>query len=275
MCPEQSDPLRSSETTGKPASNIFEIYGAFKPLLSGFKRLNFFNSPAACQALLRDCISHKDNMLAWFDSESPTLGPEPTPYQNYKSTCANLPATDDVFGSAYQFPSLKSGRIHVAYWTALCLIHRMIYQAKTYAIAHTGYAKMLDPNTDQDYLLSWYYADEACRGIPYALTNTEHIWGAQHVMFPIAQASHIYSDMRWREKFMWCQNAYSAVEGLGFGLAVCLREAALKDWFAAERPTVVSTTTLSLRDGPQKIPISSTGERQGQVLEIIEPFHDV
>ena len=85
MYPEQSDPLRSSETTGKPVSNIFEIYGAFKPLLSGFKRLNFFNSPAACQALLRDCISHKDNILAWFDSESPTLGPEPTPYQNYKS----------------------------------------------------------------------------------------------------------------------------------------------------------------------------------------------
>ncbi|KAK5798024.1 hypothetical protein VI817_004315 [Penicillium citrinum] len=267
-----SEPLKSSETTGKPAKGLFEIYGAFKPLLTGFKRLNIFNTPAACQALLRDCISHKDNIIAWFDSEYPTLGPEPTPYQNYKSTCANLPATDGVFGSAYQFPSLKSARIHVAYWTALCLIHRMIYQAKTYAIAHTGCAKILDPNTDQDYLLSWYYADEACRGIPYSLTNTEQIWGAQHVMFPISQASHIYSDMRWREKFMWCQNAYTAVAALGFGLAICLREAALKDWFAAEKSTVLPATILSMREGPQKLPVSSTGERPAQIMEIMEPL---
>ncbi|CAI7601576.1 unnamed protein product [Penicillium pancosmium] len=265
-----TDPLKSSETAGKPITGPFEIYAAFKPILAGSKQLNTLSSPEYCEKLLRDCISHKDKISAWFNSIKPSLGTEPTSYPNFKSTCAHLPATDEIFGAAYQFPDLKSARLHVLYWTALCLVYPMIYQAKMHTMAHAGRARTMDPNTDQDYMLSWYYADEACRGIPYCLTNTEQIWGAQGVMFSIAQASMIYSNTRWQEKFMWCQNAFTAIEYLGFGLAVCLREAALKHWFLSENTHVIPTTILPLRDGSLKTPVPSTGEGPRSILEIIE-----
>jgi hypothetical protein len=265
----QADPLKSSETA-KPIAGPFEIYAAFKPILAGFKRLNNLSSLEYCEKLLRDCISHKDNISAWFASIKPSLGSEPTPYPNFKSTCAHLPATDAVFGPAYHFPDLKSARLHILYWTALCLVYPMIYQAKMHTMAHAGRPRTMDPNTDQDYMLCWYYADEACRGIPYCLTNTEEIWGAQGVMFSIAQASMVYSNTRWREKFMWCQNAFTAIENLGFGLAVCLREAALKHWFVSEVTHVMATSTLPLRNASPKTPVPSTGEEPGTHLEVLE-----
>lgn len=266
----QSDPLKSSDTAGKPIGGIFEMYGAFKPIIAGFKQLKISNNSESCQKLLRDCISHKDAMISWFATEKSSLGPDPIPYPNFKSSCADLPATDEVFGPAYQFLSLQSARIHVLYWTALCLIYSMIYQAKTYAMAVAGRTQAMDPNIDQDYMLSWYYADEACRGIPYCLTNTEQIWGAQGVMFSIAQASQIYSNIRWQEKFMWCQKAFTAIEHLGFGLAVCLRETSLKHWSVSKTSRLMPTTTLSLRDGPQRPAPPPAGERWGELSEIIE-----
>lgn len=256
----QTDPLKSSQTAGKPIVTPFEIYAAFKPILAGFKQLNALSSLEYCEKLLGDCISHKDNISAWFASIKSSIGSDPIPYPNFKSTCEHLPATDEVFGPAYHFPDLKSARLHVLYWTALCLVYPMIHQARVHTMAHAGGASSMDPNTDQDRLLSWYYADEACRGIPYCLTNTEQIWGAQGVMFSIAQASMVYSNTRWREKFMWCQNAFTAIEHLGFGLAVCLRETALKHWFVSENTHVMPTATLPLRHGSPKTPVQSTGE---------------
>lgn len=267
----QSDPLNPSEPADRPIGGLFEIYGAFKPILTSFKQVNPSSGYQACQTLLQDCTSQKDRIIAWFASEKQSLGPAPTLSPNFRSSCAHLPATDEVFGPAYQFPSLESARLHVLYWTALCLIYPMIYQAKMHTMTRAGRAEAVDPRTDQDYMLSWYYADEACRGVPYCLTNTEQIWGAQGVMFSIAQASQIYSNIGWEEKFMWCQRAFTAIEYLGFGLAVCLRGAALKYWLGSGNSQVVPTATLSLRDRPQKRQVPGMGERTGEILEIIEP----
>jgi hypothetical protein len=53
-------------------------------------------------------------------------------------------------------------------------------------------------------------------------------------MFSLAQAAEIYSKLRWREKFIWCQDAFTAIEHLGFGLAVCLRISTSKRWSLSE-----------------------------------------
>ncbi|KAJ6131162.1 hypothetical protein N7523_001622 [Penicillium sp. IBT 18751x] len=111
------------------------------------------------------------------------------------------------------------------------------------AKAHSQSSGSIDLTTDEDTMLSWFYADEVCRGIPYCLTNTENIWGAQHAMFPLAQVANIYSILRWQEKFMWCQQALSAIESLGFGLAGPLREAALKHWALLETANATPPAT--------------------------------
>ncbi|KAJ5090164.1 hypothetical protein N7532_008848 [Penicillium argentinense] len=275
-----ADPLESSRSPGKgpqsptsirdrPIRGIFDIFTAFKPILIAFKRIDS-SSFEACQTILQDCIIHKDKINAWWTTQKLTLGPAPTPYPNYKSTCANMPSTDSVFGPSYDFPSLMSARIHVLYWTSLSLIYPMIYQAKKLAMAHTQRSISIDPHTDQDYMLSWFYADEACRGIPYCLNDTEKIWGAQSVMFPIAQASQIYSNIRWRGKFMWCQAAFTAIEGLGFGLAVCLREAALKHWLLSKTPAGVPGCTFPLCN---EIPVRTTrpAGTTGRVVHLTGP----
>ncbi|KAJ5684671.1 uncharacterized protein N7477_001016 [Penicillium maclennaniae] len=249
-----ADPLSSPNTSGdgqqppaqsnrdRPIGGVFELFTAFKPILRGIKQLDASNHEA-CQTLLQDLVLHKDKTIAWFAGVVSSLGAEPTRISNYLSTCAKLPLTDEVFGPAYYFPSLGSARLHVVYWTALALVYTMMCQVKVRAKAHSQSSGSMDLTTDEDTMLSWVYADEVCRGIPHCLTDTENIWGAQHAMFPLAQVANIYSILRWREKFMWCQQALSAIESLGFGLAVPLREAALKHWALLETANATPSST--------------------------------
>ncbi|KAJ5289541.1 uncharacterized protein N7443_009794 [Penicillium atrosanguineum] len=249
-----ADPLSSPNTSGKgqqsptqldrdrPIGGVFEVFTAFKLILSKLKQLDASNHEA-CQKLFEDLVLHKDKTIAWFAGVAPSLGAEPTRCSNYLSTCAKLPSTDGVFGPAYYFPSLASARLHVFYWTALAIVYPMIYQVKVLAMAHTQSFGSIDQTADEDAMFSWYYADEICRGIPYCLTDTEKIWGAQHAMFPLSQVSNVYSILRWRDKFMWCQGALTAIEHLGFGLAVPLREAALKHWVLLENANVTHPST--------------------------------
>jgi hypothetical protein len=241
----QADPLDHSNTSDegskssaqsdhdRPIRGPYDIFQSLKPALGRLKQLDG-SSHEACQTLLQDLNLLKDKTIAWFTGFRPCLGPETTRLSNFQSSCAKLPTTDAAFGPAYIFPSLNSARLSVVYWTSLAIIYTMIFQTKMLTMAHTKGSKSIDLMSDEDSMHSWFYADEVCRGIPFCLTNTEHIWGSQYVMFSLAQAAEIYSKLRWREKFIWCQDAFTAIEHLGFGLAVCLRISTSKRWSLSE-----------------------------------------
>lgn len=235
-------------TIGTPLDELFDIFAVLASLLGAIEDANHSDHDA-CQALLQNCLSHRERILRWYSQNQGFIGGPPHLSEPGGVLCPGLPPTDHLFGVSYVFTSLDHARLHILYWTSLTMIQPLIYQAQILVLArsHPNTTFPVHPAAHPEYLLSEYYAAQICRAVRFCLQPKMRLAGARMVIPAIPHICKPYMHLRDRQRFLWCQRVSSLLVDLGFHMASHLRRTAWKYWSLSEDPYMNSIFSLSLR----------------------------
>ena len=200
---------------GNPMVELLRLFGGFTPIANAVKLARPPNNKS-CRMLLRKCLKHLEKVNAWY-SQNIIRGPETCAPGEILTT--RVPSTDDIFGPAYRFHSLDSGKIHTMYWTLLSIMHAVISRSRhlvrVYEIDRLT-ADVDEQYGDADYMMSSYWGDQIARAIPFHAQESMKSWGIHSVVFAHFQASKSAIDAGNRIKFDWCHSVFLAFGKAGF-----------------------------------------------------------
>ncbi|KAJ5151220.1 uncharacterized protein N7482_010472 [Penicillium canariense] len=189
------------------------------------------SDPAVRQMLLQQSLAHKDKLVKWYARQNISHGP--TLCAPGEVVCTNLPQTDDLFGTAYSYPSLDNARLHTMFWTLLSITHPVISKARALTNPPRDESVQVE---DSDILLSGFYADQIGRSVPYFMQDTMKSWGAHTMVFCLCQLCRIGVDRGSRPQFDWCLQAFDVVMDRGFGAATALIQIFHGMWYMKHGP---------------------------------------
>lgn len=201
---------------GNPMVELLRLYAKFTPIATAVKAARPPNHRACCM-LLRKCLAHREKLTAWY-AQNIRRGPEVCAPGEILTT--RIPPTDDLFGTAYRFHSLDSGKIHTMFWTLLSIMHVVISRARNLVRVYD-----IDPFTpdvdeqfgDQDYLIASYWGDQIARAMPYHVQDNLKAWGIHSVAFALCQTCKASAvDSGNRKKFDWCHRVFGVFGQAGF-----------------------------------------------------------
>lgn len=78
--------------------------------------------------------------------------------------------------------------------------------------------------------MSEFYADEACRTLPYCLTGVYGAWGLSSLTGCLTQISRPYAVLRRWEKLNYCLGIYEMASDNGMGMARGMADYILNMW---------------------------------------------
>lgn len=251
--------LRSDEDT--PLEELFQLMADISPLFAAIGA-NDGSDLNASQELLVNCFKVKERMLTWWVSRKERIGDDPSPCGPGESIVTGLPPGDHLFGTPYRFPSLDNARMHLIFWAALSILQVLIGQAQCYLYT----SSLVDLETNHEYLLSRFYADELSRSIPFCLQASSKSWGAHVSTFALAQIAKVYLDARDWEKFSWSQHAFRLCGDLGSDFSARLGELLECTWNPTEKKDPSPVRSLPSA-GESRIHELSSGEESSRVTE--------
>ena len=155
-------------------------------------------------SILDGCVELEAKWTGWFTQsgldESYTYA---LPNEIFTS---ELPATDSLFGRAYQFDTHDSAILYA--WSFECMIRvmKLTHKARTYSLSEEGTAPSDELDSEGLRKLE-FYADKICLAIPFCAHDDMGPSGLHSPMLPICTAALAYVDLGQREKFSWCQQA--------------------------------------------------------------------
>lgn len=209
---------------GNPTVELLRLFANFAPIANAVKTARPPNNKI-CRMLLRKCLSHREKVMAWYFKNIRSVPSVCAPGERLTT---RVPSTDDLFGPAYRFQSLDSGKIHTMYWTLLSIMHVVISRARNLVRVYD-----IDPFTpdvedqfgDEDYLISSYWGDQIARAMPYHAQDCMKAWGIHSVAFALCQCckASAVDSANWK-KLEWCQSVFSAFGEAGFESCARLRE---------------------------------------------------
>ncbi|KAJ5920994.1 hypothetical protein N7466_009320 [Penicillium verhagenii] len=170
---------------------------------------------------------HRQKLFDWYEFNVDFFGGRPVTCDTIITNC---PPSDYLFGTPYRFTSLDNARAHHGYWAALSILQGLIAQAQSHAYC-------LSPAqvaTNEDYLLSEFYADEISRSLPYCLADDKKAWGPHTSIFGLGQSCKVYTEFRRREKFLFTQEAMKHLGIMGSDFSKRMGEMMLYGWSLVE-----------------------------------------
>lgn len=231
---------------GNPILELLRLFANFTPIANAVKMARPPNQ-STCRMLLRKCLAHQEELTAWY-AQNIRKGPEVCAPGEFLTT--RIPPTDDLFGTAYWFHSLDSGKIHTMYWTLLSIMHVVISRARN--LVRVYHVDPFTPDVDDqfgdhDYLISSYWGDQIARAMPYHMQDSMKSWGIHSVVFALCQTCKASAvDSGNRKKFDWCQSVFGAFGLAGFESGPRLAEVFAGLWMMHQARqagiTVISTT---------------------------------
>ncbi|CAI7676282.1 unnamed protein product [Penicillium pancosmium] len=248
---------------GNPTVELLRLYANFAPISNAVRMARPPNHKI-CRMLLRKCLAHREKVTEWY-AKNVRRGPEECALGEVLTT--RIPPTDDLFGTAYRFHSLDSGKIHVMYWTLLSIMHVVISRARN--LVRVYYIDPFTPDIDdqfgdQDYLISSYWGDQIARAMPYHAQDDKKAWGIHSATFSLCQACKSAAvDSGNRKKFDWCQSVFSAFGEAGFESCFRLCEVFTGLWMMHQARQAGITVT------------SPSGELQAGTPESVRKQHQV
>lgn len=197
-----------------------ELVCIFSGLSPIFKRITSLDgsNEETCQALLHECRWYREQITAWYVYRSGEFGGLPTLASS--ELCPELSSGQHLSGTAYEFSSLDSARIHVLYWTILGSVENLIYQL-------SGHITTRVPESsaeNEGYQPLIFYADEIARAMPYCLQDSMRIWSAHLMIFFAGLICKTYIDTNSLEKFIWSQQVLQRMADFGLESAARIRD---------------------------------------------------
>jgi hypothetical protein len=193
----------------------------------------------ARQLLLDDCLALEKQFLEFYSEISASGTSEDPPTYNRGAIKTAMPATDDLFGPAYQFRSVGEANLHIFIWSSLSLIYPLIYQAFTLTEPTGDIPKLLRDDYSPQHAahqLSAVYISKALRCLPYCFQEGMNSWSSSHCIFPAAQATRVFSQLvRDWDRFSWAAEAVRYIGLLGFDIAARFHERSLRIWSIPSR----------------------------------------
>ncbi|KAJ5574007.1 uncharacterized protein N7459_008434 [Penicillium hispanicum] len=244
--------LRFDEDT--PLEGLFQLMAEMSTLFAAVGG-NDGSDLNVSQALLVDCLRMREKLTAWWELTKERIGGDPSPCAPGESIVTRLPPGDHLFGAPYRFSSLDNARMHLIFWAALSILQVLIGQAQCYV--HTS--SLVDLKTNQEYLLSKFYADELSRSIPFCLQSSAKSWGAHVSTFAMSQIAKVYLEDRDWEKFAWSQHVFRLCADLGSDFSARLGELLQNSWILTENHDLSPVQSLPSAGESQIHELSSGG----------------
>jgi hypothetical protein len=246
MSPEDYDYL-TKPCDDRPVNGLMKFYGEASPIVDAINTVDA-SDYQACNAVLAKCIAHKDALMAWYAAHKKDFGGGPSECKPGTILNPRLPPTDDLFGTSYRFSSLDNAKLHIVFWVALSISHRMIYEARGLVLSHSNTPSTpTDRTQDVDLLLSMFYHDEIGRSVPYCVQDSMKSWGFSTLLWGLSQILNPYAEAGNWDKFVWCQTALMLGSERGYESAVRLNEIFWAVWHRVN-PRQQRFMALSLRD---------------------------
>jgi hypothetical protein len=248
MSPEDYDYL-TKPCDDRPVNGLMKFYGEASPIVDAINTVDA-SDHQACQTVLTKCIAHKDALMAWYAAHKKDFGGGPSECEPGTILNPRLPPTDNLFGTSYRFSSLDNAKLHIVFWVALSISHRMIYEARGLVLSHTNPSSTTTPtdrSQDEDLLLSMFYHDEIGRSVPYCVQDSMKSWGFSTLLWGLSQILNPYAEAGNWEKFVWCQNALMLGSERGYESAIRLNEIFWAVWHRVN-PRQQRFMALALRD---------------------------
>ncbi|GLI74773.1 hypothetical protein PoHVEF18_003021 [Penicillium ochrochloron] len=248
MSPEDYDYL-TKPCDDRPVNGLMKFYGEASPIVDAINTVDA-SDHQACQTVLTKCITHKDALMAWYAAHKKDFGGGPSECEPGTILNPRLPPTDNLFGTSYRFSSLDNAKLHIVFWVALSISHRMIYEARGLVLSHTNLSSTTTPtdrSQDEDLLSSMFYHDEIGRSVPYCVQDSMKSWGFSTLLWGLSQILNPYAEAGNWEKFVWCQNALMLGSERGYESAIRLNEIFWAVWHRVN-PRQQRFMALALRD---------------------------
>lgn len=214
----------------QPIDELFQLMSEVSPIAAAISETDVSDNEG-CQLLLYDCLAHREKLLSWYSREKGRIGGGPIVCASSELLCTKIPPSEHLFRLPYRFSSLDNCRIHTVFWAVLSLLQALIGQAHSYAYT----SGPVDINTNKEYQLSEYYADEISRAMPYCFQDSLRAWGVSITIFGMGQIAKVYMEFRREEKFMWSQELFKRAGDLGSDLAYRLRDLLQYGWGVVEK----------------------------------------
>jgi hypothetical protein len=152
--------------------------------------------------LLERCSSLDDQLLAWHKILKPQVNGQ---LYCIVPSVADSPADDPVLGRVfplvYQFPSLRTARFHLIYWSMLILLYRIIQDLQEKLKRAQLSSEHKCPSNDGIALL----ANNICQTLEYCYHSKNGTLGPLITIFPlwVAESFYMSQSNRGRE-LAWC-----------------------------------------------------------------------
>lgn len=215
--------------------DLFQIMAPISNLVFASNTIEDSNWQAA-KRIFYATLDHRDEMLLWYAQNKDNIGyPSHAPSE---FEMAGQPSSDPLFGPLYSFPNFESAALHVIYWTGMVLVEELIH--KTHAIlslwSNEEQFKNL-PGRQTGHDMSEFYADEACRSVPYCLSGAAGAWGMGTMLGCFTQLVRPYIVLRQKKKFDYCVDIFQRAINNGMGLPKGMLEFVLFMWESYTPPT--------------------------------------
>ncbi|KAJ5682701.1 hypothetical protein N7462_005866 [Penicillium macrosclerotiorum] len=210
-----------------PLLDLLALFAGFTPLAAAIHVLDPSNRDAF-EKVLQKCVGHQQKIIEWYSKVQIV---RPFSCSPDDVLCERL-STDHVLGPALRFISLDNARLHMMFWTLLCIIHPIISRVRILARAKDNQSALratsvddpiLNQLDDEDQHLSFFYANQIGRSIPYCVQDTMKCGGFHTVIFSLCQMCKVSVDHGDRERFDWCQRAFGIVAERGFDFSARLQ----------------------------------------------------
>lgn len=209
-----------------PSDRLLNLMSTISNFTAAINTVNESCDSHYYQNLIVDCLAHKEKILQWYSQDVSLIGGRPTIYPSNEKIDTALTPAGHLFGASYRFSSVENARLTILFWCSLSILHGLIAQARTLAY----YPRPVDILTDEDVILTEFYADEISRSLPYCLQRSMKAWGASLAFLGIGQICKIYMEYRRYEKFVFSQKAFRVIGDLGYDLAFRLSELLWYQW---------------------------------------------
>ncbi|KAJ5259415.1 hypothetical protein N7478_012396 [Penicillium angulare] len=189
-----------------------------------------------CQSLFNDCQA-LEKFFKQFYPEIETGGNIPTYAPGELKT--ELPATDNIFGTAYRFRSLDEARMYIWLWGSISLFYPFFGRCIQFLNAHHPdiLPDSIDPTEWGSYGLQMaaFYAYECARAMPYCAKPCMGTEGTYYLPQSLSLISKVCSHTRNWEGLVWCDQSLRVTERLGNDIAGRLREYLWNYWSEVDK----------------------------------------
>ena len=256
--------IGQSSEEDTPLDELFQIMAPISNLAFETNAIQDSNWQAA-KRILYAALDYREEMLSWYAHGKDNLG---YPFHVPSAPATGHPSSDPLFGPLYSFPNFESAALHVIYWTGMIIVEEMIH--KTHAILSLWsddqkFNNFADRQAGHD--MSEFYADEACRSVPYCLSGAAGAWGIGTLLGCFVQVVRPYIALRQKEKLEYCLDIFRLAINNGMGLAKPMADYILFMWESYTPPARKSFQLKQLEPIPATRHVSKSSDSELERLE--------